>query len=544
MNHSHFFRRLLFYLIVTSIGLVSCYHSESEKINNVFRYNESSGVVSLDPAFAKDLPHIWICNQLYNRLVSLDSNLKIVPSIAKQWEISNDGLQYTFFLRDDVYFNDNQCFKGKSKKVTDSDFVYSFSRILDPTLMSPGSWIFNSVSYHAGKPAFHALHDTIFQIVLSQANPSFLGILSMVYASVVPNEAIEYYGSDFRFHPVGSGPFKMLVWKDGVKLVLTRNDTYFEQVNGVKLPYLQGISISFLADRQTAFLQFIKGEFEFMSGIDARYKDELLNRNGQLNRKYSDKLRLKRGPFLNTEYLGFFIDTLPGKVNPVRNLAMRQAINYAINREKMLKFLRNGIGKPGNSGMIPFGMPGHDLSRSIGYAYHPAKALQLIKENSLDQIPVTLTTTAEYVDLAKFVQSQCTSLGLQISIEISQPATLRQARAMGKLSFFRSSWVADYPDAENYLFLFTTQNFAPAGPNYTHFSDSRFDQWYVQSMRQNDPTLREKLYLQMDSLMMTQAPVVVLFYDESLWFLQDYVKDLTANAINNLDLRKVKLAGH
>ncbi len=208
----------------------SCtYYSEDDGSKTVFRYNESSGITSLDPAFAKDMSNIWACNQIFNGLVQLDDKLKICPAIAQSWSIDNSGTVYTFHLRKDVRFQNNHLFpEGIGRKVTASDFVYSFKRITDPALASPGSWVFANVQNTNGKYAFTALNDSTLQITLSKAFAPFLGILSMQYCSVVPQEIVRYYGSDFRRNPVGTGPFSFKLWKEGIKLVLLKNPDYFE----------------------------------------------------------------------------------------------------------------------------------------------------------------------------------------------------------------------------------------------------------------------------------------------------------------------------
>ena len=594
--------------------LFSCGRGESSDENlKIFKYNESAGILTLDPIYAKDLPHIWACNQIFNGLVAFDDEMNIVPAIAKSWNVSDDGMTYTFVLRDDVWFHEDTCFAVKApsfkdaktqrdecsatqqlsnsatRKVVAHDFVYSFNRVLDRKLNSSGSWIFanvansqqliaNSLSSTAlvQQPtyAFNAINDTVLEIELSQPFPAFLGILSMTYASVVPYEAVEYYGSEFGRHPVGTGPFKYQYWKEGVKLVLRKNPNYFEVEETTRLkdykttsdfdsvtqqlsnsetqrlPYLDAISISFLIDKQVAFMEFIKGKFHFMSGIDARYKDELLTRDGQLREEYQDKIYLIREPYLNTEYLAFFLgndDTL-GKD---RSLALRQAVSYSIDREKMLRYLRNGIGTPGNGGIIPAGLPGYSVETqnvaslhdgvTIGYPYNPKKAEQLLQDNDLIGYELKLYTTQDYIDIAKFVQSALTEVGLNCKVEEMMPAALREKRANGNLSFFRSSWVADYPDAENYLSLFTTNNFTPQGPNYTHYSNPKFDELYQKTLTCNDIEERAKIYYEMDSLMMTEAPVVILFYDEVLRFVNKNVEGLGSNPTNMLNLKKVDL---
>jgi len=323
---------------------------------------------------------------------------------------------------------------------------------------------------------------------------------------------------------------------------LRRNPNYFMIEGGKQLPLIDAVSVSFLADKQIAFMQFIKGKLDFMSGIDARYKDELLSKDGNLRKKYSDQIYLLREPYLNTEYLGFYINEKWDDEEAERQLALRKAINFAIDRKKMLRFLRNGTGKSGQAGMVPYGLPGHDESGAIGFSFQPDSARSLIVKYNLNELNVTLSTTADYVDISKFVQGSLKDYGLNVSIEVLPAANMRQFRANGSLPFFRASWVGDYPDAENYLSLFYSHNTSPRGPNYTHFNSKTFDMLYEQSMTITVDSVRFKLYRQMDSLIMTQAPVAVLFYDEVLRFVQNEVKGLGSNPVNLLDLRRVEVS--
>ena len=536
-------RRGLLGLVLLLVLTSGCGRRQGDDENlAIFKYNESAGILTLDPIYAKDLPHIWACNQLFNSLVAFDDKMNLVPMVAKSWDISEDGLRYTFHLRDDVQFHEDKCFdelNAKSRFVTAHDFVYSFNRVVDKSLNSPGLWIFSSVKHDDDHYAFTALDDTTFQIELSKPFPPFLGILSMTYASVVPHEAVEYYGDNFRSHPVGTGPFHFQYWKEGVKLVFRKNPNYFERdAAGERLPYIDAVSISFLIDKQVAFLEFIKGKFDFMSGIDARYKDELLTYDGNLRKKYEDKIELITEPYLNTEYFSFFIDP-NDPLGPDRARALRQAVSLCIDREKMMRYLRNGIGEPGTGGMIPVGLPGH--SNTIGYSYDLKRAQRLVADNHLQGHLLQLTTVADYADIGKFVQSQVEQIGLQCKMEVMPPATMRSMRNNGSLPFFRSSWVADYPDAENYLSLFTTSNFAPSGPNYTHYTNPKYDKLYDKALLCNDLQERAKYYTEMDSLMMQDAPVVVLFYDEVLRFVNKRVKDMGSNPTNLLDLRRVRI---
>ena len=539
----------LWYLFaICGIIFASCQGNRySDTGKTVFRYNESAGITSLDPAFARNQANIWAVNQLFNGLVQLSDALKPEACIAKDWNISGDGLTYTFYLRTDVLFHDNEVFPGgKGRKVLASDFVYSFSRISDPVTASPAAWIFTQVRRTDNHYDIEALNESTFRIRLSAPFPPFLGLLSMQYCSVVPREAVEKYGKDFRQHPVGTGPFCMKLWKEGVKLVLTRNENYFEKDSGKRLPYLDAVAVSFIVDKQSAFLEFIKGNLDFMSGIDPGYKDELLTHSGRLNPKYTNKLNLIKQPYLNTEYLGILVDPASPvlRQNPLRLKAIRQAMNYGFDRVKMMQYLRNNIGIPGISGIVPAGLPWFDREKVNGYQYNPSRAKELLAEAGFPDgkglPPITLTTNASYLDLCKYIQSQLNEIGFNVLIDVTPPATLREMIAQSKVAFFRASWIADYPDAENYLSLFYTPNFCPLGPNYTHYSNAAFDKLYNAASHEINDSVRGNLYIKMDNLLMSDAPVIVLFYDEVLRFTGKNISGLGCNPLNLLNLKKVK----
>lgn len=537
----------LFFILIIHI-LVSCSNDKAPEQIKIFRYNESANISSLDPAFAKDQAMIWANLQLFNGLVQLDSSLNVQPCVAKDWEISSNGLIYTFHIRNDVFFHNHPLFKGKKRKVIADDFVYSFNRIVDPKIASPGAWIFNLVKQDtlSKEYSFKAINDSTLQIELNEAFSPFLGLLTMPYASVVPKEIAKHYGEDFRKNPVGTGPFYFKLWKEGVKLILLKNENYFEKDSkGNKLPYLDAVNITFIVDKQSVFLEFVKGNIDFISGIDPNYKDEVLTRHGTLQDKYKDKINLTTQPYLNTEYLGFMVDKNKSpKDNPLLNKKIRQAINYGFDREKMIKYLRNNIGLTGNNGIIPKGLAGFDTSNSIGYNFNPEKAKLLLKEagypNGKGLPPISIATTSTYLDLCKYIQGQLNLIGFNIKIDVNPPGALRENIAQSKIMWFRGSWIADYPDAENYLSLFYSPNFCPKGPNYTHFSNPNFDKLYRQAQSETSLEKRTKLYEEMDKLIMEEAPIVVLYYDQVLRFSQKNIEGLSSNPMNLLVLKNIR----
>ncbi|WP_346881494.1 ABC transporter substrate-binding protein [uncultured Algibacter sp.] len=532
----HNLLKLVIYTSCLFLTIFSCRRNSSfNKDHLVFRYNEYANINTLDPAFSRTLQDNSVCNQLYNGLVQLDDSLNILPSIAKKWSVSEDGMTYLFTLRNDVYFHKHKLLgKDSTRTVVAEDFRYSLNRLRDKKIASPGSWVLNKVQ------DFKALNDTLFKIELKQPFPAFIGLLTMKYCSVVPKEVADYYGSEFRSHPIGTGPFKFKRWEENIKLVFRKNKAYFEKdKSGKSLPYLEAVAVTFLPDKQSEFLQFAQGNIDYISGLDASYKDELLTADGRLRDSYSEKVNMIRGPYLNTEYLGFYLDS---KTPEIQSELIRKAINYGFDRKKMMIYLRNGIGNAANGGFIPKGLPGYD--KSIGFTYKPELAKQLVSqfktENGISNPEITLVTTSNYLSFCEFIQRELQKAGLMINIDVMPEATLRSARSNGKVDMFRSSWVADYLDAENYLSIFYSKNFAPNGSNYFHYKSAVFDSLYDKAFTITDIEQRKQLYTTMDSLVMQKALMVPLFYDEVVRFTRKNVNGLGINPINLLDLKYVK----
>ena len=545
------------WLLITCLALFNltgC-HSEYHSDKDVFNWNIHAGITSLDPAFARNQANIWGVHQMFNGLLELDDDLQAVPSIAHSWEVSDDGKTYTFYLRDDVYFHDHEVFEnGEGRRVTASDFEFSLNRLMDPEAASPGAWIFrgkipekevNNQNLPADE-AFKAIDDTTFQIRLKEPFPPLPGLLTMQYCSVVPEEAIEKYGQDFRNNPVGTGPFKLAFWEEDNRLIMHRNPNYFEEKNGEQLPFLDAVNISFVPNKQNEFFSFIRGDLDILSGADPSFQDNLLTKDGQLSHLFEDQFHKETIPFLNTEYLGILVDETNEIVrnSPLKLKKVRQAINYGFNRKQMMFHLRNSIGQPAHNGMVPQGIGKYDHDRVDGYSYKPEKAQQLLKEAGFDddnQMPrIELHTTEGYLDLATFIQNQLDDIGIPVEIDVSPPSMHREWVSRTELNFFRASWIADYPDPENYLALFYTPHFTPDGPNYTHFSDDRFDELYEKALSVTDDSARHEIYYEMENIVMEESPVVVLYYDEVVRLTHHHVQGLNRNAINLICLKEVR----
>lgn len=520
------------FLIIILFGiLLSSCEKDSDIENNIFKYNEYSNISSLDPAFSSTLRNIWPVNQIFNGLVQLDKNLEIKGDIASSWTISEDKKTYTFKIRQDVYFHNSELFgKNLTRKVKAKDFEYSFNRLIDNKIASPGYWVFNNVK------DFKAINDSIFQIELKKEFDPFLGILSMKYCSVVPHEIVTVLGDKFSKKPIGTGPFKFKKWDENVKLVLSKNKNYFEHDSlGQKLPYLDGIAISFIPDKKSEFMELLSGRLDMVSSPENSIIDQIFDYKGDLNPRFSSNFNLLKSPYLNTEYIGFNIQN-----NIKKDTLLRYAINSGIDRKKMMQYLRKNIGYPAESGIVPNGL--NNSFYLPRYNYDPDLSKKLISiyksNNDIDEINITIVSDSQYLDILEFIQSELQKIGVQVQIEITPPSILRQGKATGKFDAFRASWIADYPHVENYFSLFYSKNHTPKGPNYTFFSDRNFDELY-ELIGNKKSISYEKISNDLENIIRRYSPIIPLYYDMSVRIVPKNISGLEANAINQLNLKRV-----
>jgi len=585
--------------LLAVIFLYGCQSQRSDE-SNVFRYNESNGITSLDPAFAHNLENMWATNQLFDGLVELDSSLRIIPSLATRWEISEDGLTYTFHLRDSVFFHTSPLFADSiHRKVIAADFVYSFSRIINPGLASPGSWIFSSVdtTKHGG---FYAVDDSTLKIHLSKPFPVFLGILTTQHANVVPHEVVQHFGSDFRSHPIGTGPFRFAFWYENIALVFHRHEHFWQNdEEGNRLPYLDAVKIDFAKDMTVEYQGLLLGRYDFMSGIHSAFKDELLDPEGNLAPDF-DAIYFQKTPFIKTDYLGIVVDPLAEvtKNSPLLDVRIRKAIRHAINLEEMVKHLRNNSVFAANEGFVPpvllgsrqeavgseqtavgSGQDGVESSRVlideyrlktaepivIGSTlptqkpadrmlltvYNPELSRKLLAEagyvNGKGLPEIEMASTPDYADLLEYIQHELQKVGIRTKVKVIQGAAFTEQTSNAQIALFRKSWLADYADAENFLALFHSKNFSPGGKNYTHFSNREFDSLYdaafMRAGTSGTPTSVNGLHssvFKMDSIISAECPVIPLYYDQVSHFIRKEISSFETNGVNMLDLKRVR----
>jgi ABC-type transport system substrate-binding protein len=548
---------------LASWGVAGCGRKGAEGASNTFYYNEPEDLNSLDPARISARPPWWVGGQIYVGLVGLDSALQPVPMFAKSWSTSADGKHWTFILRSDVRFADDSCFAGgKGRTLTAEDVRYSFERICNPATASTGFWVFRGKVagaeefYNGGSTApnahvagFRVVNDTTFEIELTEPSPLLLSLVAMPYCYVVPREAVEKYGKDYFRHPVGAGAFKLAEWVTGQRLLLVRNGNYYERdAAGKQLPYLDSVSVSFIKDKKSEFGEFEAGRLDMVASIDPALLDKVFTPDGAaLNAAYS-RYQMFRTPSMSVEYYGFMLDsaTQGGNGSPfIHNRYLRRALNYAIDREAIVRYVLHGQAVPASHGPIPPGIPGY--SGVVGYSFNRETARKLLDSagypegKGLPEIVLQISESEKISAVAQAIQEQLNAIGVKVRIVQVSPAQNRSMAAEGKVGFWRGNWMADYPDAENFIALFYSKYAAPSGSNTTRFGNARVDSLYRAALAPGlSATERSAIYGRAEQIILDEAPWILIYHSTIQRLVQPGIKGYSVDALDRLMLAHVK----
>jgi len=546
--------------ILLALQSLSCKKAE---INNshLFRLNFPLGLETLEPVMSNSPQTIWVLMNVMEGLVAYNKNNEIIPQIAKNWTISDDGLKYTFTINTNVKFHNNPCFpNGIARNVLAKDFKYCLERVNDPTTKTRGLWVFRDkikganeyYEYKAKKSdkavneisGIIAPNDSTLVIELTDAFAPFLSLLTMTYGFVYPKEAVDYYGTGFSSHPVGTGPFMLKEWMLDKHLSLVKNPDYYEKDStGSKLPYLNDIEITFTKSQETEFLDFLNGKYDYHEP-SSEIIDAITDDDGKMIDAENKDYKLVKQPWLNTVYLIMMQNAnLPaGKTSPfINNKKLRQAINYAIDKERIVKFVLKNRGHAAYNGPLPVGMPGFDTSVK-GYTYNLQKSKELLSEAGYPNgkgLELTLYISNDELqkNISIAIQEQLKDIGIDLKLEQVLQSSLNTQQQQGELAFTRGNWGADYFDPENFLSLFYSKNIIPFGPNKTGYSNSEIDKLYEKSIRLTDFEARKKIYNEMEKIVIEDAAWIYLYYNQKIYLLQKGVNGFMLDGLNNLVLK-------
>ncbi|MCH9035921.1 MAG: peptide ABC transporter substrate-binding protein [Chloroflexi bacterium] len=499
---------------------------------------------TLDPALTSDTTSAALVVEIYSGLVSIDTDLFIIPDIAESWDVTNDGRTYTFRLRTDVKFHDG-------KPVTAHDFKYSMERTLNPATESTVADLYlndivgakamlngtaNSVS------GIRVLDDYTLEITIDAAKPYFLAKLTYPTAFVVDKENVES-GTDWTSRPNGTGPFKMVKWEIGESIRFERNELFY---NGP--PHLD--AVNFILSGGVGMTMYENDEIDF-TGVGLADIDRVLDPTEELNRDLNIS-----PPDYSISYIG-----LNTQMAPFDDIKVRQALNLAINKELIADAVLSNLVTPAY-GILPPGFPGFNQNLE-GLHYDPEKAMRLMAESSYGQGDPEITELLLQADMTSdpderiLLLSQASAkaaanlptiilsvpggggavgldtevvlemwrrfLGVDVEIQQSEFATFLNDLDRRRYQMFTLGWVADYPDPQDFLdILFHSES----SNNHTGYTNSEVDRLLEQARTEADVETRIALYQQAEQIIVNESPWIPKWYEGDRYVLiKSHVKN-------------------
>jgi len=497
------------------ISVPSC--TSSNRLDGHIYYRLNANPSALDPALIVDVTGGSIAAKIFNGLVRLNEDLRVIPDIAEGWTISDNGTTFRFMLRRGVKFSNN-------REVKAYDFKYSFKRVLDPQTRSPNTWVFEKVrgarDFMDGRAGdvsgIKVVDDYTIEIRLERPFSPFLYLLTMTAAYVVPEEEVVRLGPDFSNHPAGTGPFILREWLPNREIRLERNNGYFGEKAKVR-----GIVYRIIPEDLTAMTEFELGNLDVIT-IPA----------SELDRYRSDpewKHLIDSVEGINTYYIGMNCSR-----PPFDNLNLRRAMNLAIDRGKILDTFYEKRGRLA-AGPVP------DILRRWGrpayYGYDPERAREIVRKEGLTGRVINFYITAdrEVVDMAEFIQSYLRKAGLDVKIRQLEWSAYKEAINRGEPDMFWLSWWADYPDPENFLFpLFHSSNTGAAG-NRARYKNPEVDRLIEIGQAAVDEKERHAAYERAERLIVDDAPWVFFWHRRDYTLRQPWIRGYRIYPVYSID---------
>lgn len=554
--------------------LASCQQSGKDAENRVakggktyggcFRYSELESFQTLLPYAATENVSVNFIEHIYEGLVKFNSKtLSVEPLLAEKWTANDAKTEFTFHLKKGVHFQDDACFpEGKGREVKASDIKYSFEQLCTNKTnnfafgSSFKDRVLGATKYYEasakGKPSFDiegikVVDDYTIKIVLEKPTVVFLEILAGPGCVIIPKEGYEKYGDKIS---VGTGPFKLAdVNKD--KIYLVRNPNYHGVDSlGNQLPFLDSIEVTIVETKAAELELFLANKLDMINGLPSESVNEILEQQINDFQKHPPKFILAR----SADYISQYYEFNMAK-GVFKDKKVRQAFNYAINREKIVKDVLNEQAYgPGQYGIVPPTMKGYDATKIKGYTYDPEKAKKLLAEagfpngKGFPTIKLELNSGgAKNSNVAFEIQSQLQQgLGVNISLEVVPMAKKLDDAQYARADMFRSAWVADYPNPETFLNLAYGKNVPatldlPSFPNHTRYVNPKYDELFEKAKFATNIEESMKLYQQAEQMMMDDSPFMVLWYDEDYKMLQANVRDFFINPLRKKDLSRTYL---
>lgn len=529
----------------------------------VLRVNETEQIQTLYPHSITDFVSNHIAAQVHETLLRFDTkDLSLIPGIAESWEFDTSGTVLTFKIRKGVRFQNDSVFPdGEGREVKADDIKYTFTKLVTyhpDNLVFPTTFqdiVKGANEYYeaskSGEPNFpfegvKVVDDYTVQIILETYNPTFLQVLTQPSTAIMSKELVNQYGNLLR---KGAGPFIYTESGRGNEVILVKNPNYYLKDSlGNQLPLLDSVVVSFISEKETELRAFMEGKIDLIIGLPAERIKDVLENNIREFENSPPKYILDRSPELATHFYEFNT-TIP----VFQSKKVRQAFSFAIDRQRIVDDILKGEAYgPGIHGLIPPSLQNYDISKIQGYNFDPVKARRLLAEagyaggKGFPQVKLQLNSGgSRNTNVALEIQRQLREvLNVHIDLEIASFQDKLEDSQYGRGDLFRSAWIADYPAPESFLQL-TYGKYVPEGPNelsypnVSRYKSPIFDNLYEQGLRGKTTVDRNAYFALAEQVMMEDAPIIVLWYDEKFRLYQGDLRNFHSNPLNTWDFREV-----
>lgn len=561
--------------LVVGLGAPAAQPTPSASAPKVLRAFLSTGETGLDPAVASDIASLSLLENLFDPLLRYDYLARPVKlqanTLAAMPTVEDNGLSYTFQLRQDVYFTDDAAFKGARRQVTAQDYVYSLKRLYDPALKSPWSFLLEGkiVGDDALKARFgydneiaglRAVDKFTLRIRLNAADPNFLFYLAIPATGVVAREVVEAYGAQVGNHPVGTGPFRIGTWKRSDQISLLANRDFRPMLfQGRRLPLVDRVDVKIMEEYQSRVLGFLNGEFDFLEQLPESMKEMVLTDDARptLKPELARKgLVLSPFPVLQTYYMWMNMeDPLIGGYGKDK-VALRRAIALSYDSAEDIARMKKGLALRAETPLPP-NVLGYDPAYRSPVRYDPALANALLDRYGYrkgrggwrtlpDGKPLTLVMHTEPSMVGRLRdelwRKNLNAIGLNVTFKSDKKTEIIKASRLGKVMMFETNWVADFPDGDNFYQLLYGPN--KAGPNYARFNLPAYNQRYERTRAMGDTPERTRLYDEMAQLIHAYTPWVLLTHPISADLQQPWLRNYTRHPVELTNWRYLDVAAH
>ena len=463
---------------------------------------------TLDPHLTTDATSAQIIVEVFGGLVTIDPELNVVSDLAESWDISPDGLVYTFRIRPDATFHNG-------KPVTAEDVLWSLERATDPLTEAPNvdQYLGDIVGVDAKLQGdaleisgVRVINEHTVEITIDESKSFFLAKMTYPTAFVLDQENIEANPKSWFREPNGTGPFKMSEYKVGETLILSRHDGY--HLGAAKLA-----EVEMILSGGTSMLMYENDEID-IAGVGLSDLDRLLDSTHSLNAEL-----LQASPSFSVQYIGLNVDE-----PPLDDLNVRKALNLAIDKREIATIVLGDQVVPA-TGILPPGFPGFNSSVS-GYEFDPEEAKRLLLASKYgddlgNMPPITITTPGSFganvsLDMEVILAMWEKNLGIKTEFQQTEFATFLKDLHKGRFQMFDIGWIADYPDPENFLDILF---YSDSSNNHTNYNNPDVDALLEQARIERDETMRFSIYNEVEQTILDDAPWIPLWYSGERYLL-------------------------